>query len=77
MFWVRLFLNCWQIIAVCFHVDFNAGSPELDEQGREIEDEFSKLPFVQQRIKRFYNKVLYYTKVSELLQRAFRYLRVY
>lgn len=39
------------------------GSPEKDENGNIIEDEFSSLPVVQQYLKRMWKSLTYYQKV--------------
>lgn len=44
---------------------YDLGKPERDADGSEIEDEFSKLPFVQQYIKRMWKSLTYYQKIIQ------------
>lgn len=43
---------------------YDLGSPEKDAEGKVIEDEFSKLPTVQQYVRRMWKSLTYYQKVS-------------
>lgn len=62
------------------NVFFCVGCPEEDENGKVIEDEFSKYPVAKQWFLRFYNKIRYYKKVkivslvSFISNEYFRYL---
>ncbi|XP_039291610.1 mitochondrial import inner membrane translocase subunit TIM50-C [Nilaparvata lugens] len=42
---------------------FNLGAPRLDEDGNEVEDEFSSLPIVSQYLKRMLRELDYYNKM--------------
>jgi import inner membrane translocase subunit TIM50 len=42
---------------------YEFGQPEKDAEGNDIEDEFSKLPAVQQYIKRMWKNMVYYEKM--------------
>lgn len=44
---------------------YDLGSPALDENGQEIEDEFSKLPTIQQYLKRMWKSMTYYQKMIQ------------
>lgn len=54
-------MNIWIVSSVFL---FFVGSPEHDEDGKEMEDEFSKYPAAKQWFLRFYNKIRYYKKVK-------------
>lgn len=43
---------------------YDLGTPEKDAEGNIIEDEFSKLPTVQQYVRRMWKSLTYYQKVS-------------
>lgn len=49
---------------LAFWAVYNFGSPECDPEGNIIEDEFSKLPIVQQYLQRMWKSMTYYQKVS-------------
>lgn len=42
---------------------YELGNPDYDENGKVIEDEFSHLPFFEQRFKRVKRELNYYTRV--------------
>lgn len=44
---------------------YDFGSPEHDENGKIIEDEFSQMPLVQQYIKRMWKSMTYYQKMIQ------------
>lgn len=44
-------------------VIYDFGAPERDADGQIIEDEFSKLPVVQQYVQRMWKSLTYYQKV--------------
>lgn len=44
---------------------YDLGSPEKDESGKIIADEFSKLPAVQQYVKRMWKSLTYYQKMIQ------------
>lgn len=44
---------------------YNLGAPMVDENGKEIEDEFSNLPAVQQYLKRMWKSMYYYQKMIQ------------
>lgn len=50
-------LACWTV--------YDFGSPELDADGKVIEDEFSQLPFVEQYFRRMWKSLTYYQKIIQ------------
>lgn len=44
---------------------YNLGAPMVDENGKEIEDEFTSLPVIQQYLKRMWKSMNYYQKMIQ------------
>lgn len=67
--WKRMKIGFWAFgaSAVVFGVwgVYSFGAPELDENGKEIEDEFSKMPAAQQYFKRMWKSMTYYQKMIQ------------
>lgn len=55
---------------LAFWAVYNFGSPECDPEGNIIEDEFSKLPIVQQYLQRMWKSMTYYQKMIQEPSRA-------
>lgn len=53
-----LSLTAAGVVLVC-----EMGAPKLDENGKEIEDEFSNMPTVQQYLRRMWRELTFYEKV--------------
>lgn len=51
------------VMAVWSVIDF--GAPETDAEGKEIEDEFSHLPIVEQYFRRMWKSMTYYQKIIQ------------
>ncbi|XKL69170.1 hypothetical protein PGB90_006939 [Kerria lacca] len=64
MKWSLILMGSFFGVMSCYSF-YVLGSPDRDENGNDIKDEFSYLPTIQQWFTRFYNKIRYYKKIIQ------------